>query len=83
MLTHRLMLLLGVAAVLPLALVDPAFAFLLFDGEFLALIGSVGLALLRGDARLVLARLAESFPVLWFRAGVALTRDAPRSVLDA
>jgi hypothetical protein len=79
----HLLLSVGAALVLPLALVDPAVALLLFDLELLGLLGSVGVAFLREDVRVLLHRVAISFPVLWFRAGVRLTRASPRSVLDA
>jgi hypothetical protein len=76
-----LMLLLGAAAVVPLLAVDPAVVGLLLDADFLALAGVVGLALLRGDARLVAHRLAVSLPALWVRAGISLTRTRPRTLL--
>jgi hypothetical protein len=76
-----LMLALGAAAVVPLLAVDPAVVALLLDADFLVLAGVVGLALLRGDARLVLGRAAASLPVLWVRSGVSLTRSRPGTLL--
>jgi hypothetical protein len=78
---RRLMLLFGFAAVLPLLAVDPAVVALLLDADFLALAGVVGLALLRGDARLLAHRLAVSLPALWVRAGISVTRWRPGTLL--
>jgi len=75
------MVLLGALAVVPLLAVDPTVVALLVDADFLALAGVVGLALLRGDARLVMHRLAASLPVLWVRAGISLSRSRPRTLL--
>jgi hypothetical protein len=79
---RRLLHALGLVAVLPLAAVDPAMVVLLFDAEFLALMGSVGLAMLRGDARVALRRFGQSLFVTEVRAAVALTRERPRSLLE-
>ena len=75
------MLLLGAAAVVPLLAVDPAVVALLLDADFLVLVGVVGLALVRGDARLALGRAAGSLPVLWVRCGISLTRSSPGTLL--
>jgi UPF0716 family protein affecting phage T7 exclusion len=75
-----IMLLLAVIALAPLVGVDPAALGLLLDADFLMLAGAVGLGLLRADGRLLARRLAASLPVLWVRAGVALTREAPRTL---
>jgi hypothetical protein len=76
-----LMLLLGAAAVVPLLAVDPAVVGVLLDADFLALTGLVGLALLRGDARIVAGRVAGTLPVLWVRAAISLTRRRPGTLL--
>jgi hypothetical protein len=73
---------LGLLAMLPLVAVDPALVGLLFDAEFLALLGTVGLGLLRGDARVMLARLSQSQFVTDVRVAVILTRERPRSLLE-
>ncbi len=74
--------LLGGLAVLPLVAVDPAMIVLLHDAEFLALLGSVGLALLRGDASVVWRRVRDSQLVREVRVAVVLTRERPRSLLE-
>jgi hypothetical protein len=76
-------MLLGAAAVLPLLAVDPAVVALLLDADFLALLGVVGITLLRGDSRLVRHRLAVSLPALWVRVGLTLTREQPASLLGS
>lgn len=73
---------LGLLAVLPLVAVDPALVGLLLDAEFLALLGAVGLGLLRGDARVVLRRMSQSQFVTELRVAVVLTRERPRSLLE-
>lgn len=84
---RRLLLVLGLVAVLPLVAVDPALAFLLLDAELLTLLGSVGLTMTTVDVRLALTRLTgavtTSLPVLELRAGWRLTREEPRSLLAA
>jgi hypothetical protein len=75
------MLLLGFAAVLPLLAVDPAVVALLLDADFLALVGVVGLALLRGDLRLLRHRVAVSLPALWIGVGLRLSRERPRTLV--
>jgi hypothetical protein len=79
---RRLLHLLGLAAVLPLVAVDPALVVLLFDAEFLALLGAVGLGLLRGDAVVALRRIRQSQFVTELRVAVELTRERPRSLLE-
>ena len=84
---RRLLLVLGLVAVLPLVAVDPALAFLLLDAELLTLLGGVGLTMTAADVRIALTRLAgalaTSLPVLEVRAGWRLTREEPRSLLAA
>jgi hypothetical protein len=74
--------LLGLMAVLPLVAVDPAMIVLLYDVEFLALMGSVGVALLRGDARVMWLRIRDSQFVTEVRVAATLTRERPRSLLE-
>jgi hypothetical protein len=69
-------------AVLPLVAVDPALIVLLYDAEFLALMGSVGLALLRGDARAMWLRVRDSQFVTEVRVAAAFTRAHPRSLFE-
>ena len=76
-----IMLLLAVVALAPLLGVDPAVFALFLDAEFLVLAGAVVISLLREDVRLLGIRLARSLPVLWVRVGVALTGEAPRSLV--
>jgi hypothetical protein len=76
-----LLLILGAVCVLPLAAVDPAMALLLLDVEFLVALGSGGVILLRGDARVAWHRFLDTPTVLIFRAGVRLTRESPASLL--
>jgi hypothetical protein len=78
---RRLMLVLGLAAVLPLLAVDPAVVALLLDADLLALVGVVGLALLRGDAGLLRHRVAVSLPALWIDVGLRLSRERPRTLV--
>jgi hypothetical protein len=68
---------LGALAVAALLAVDPGAITLLLDVDFLALLGTVGLALLRGDVRAVLARMLTSHGWSMVRAGAALTRHQP------
>jgi len=72
---------LGVAVVLPLVGVDPAFAALLFDVELLGLVGGVGLAMTRDDLRAAWGRVCACDTVVQFVAGVRLVRAEPRSLL--
>jgi hypothetical protein len=78
-----IMLLLAAVALVPLLGVDPAALGLLLDADFLVLAGAVGVGLLREDGRLLAFRLARSLPVLWIRAGVALTRESPGTLVNA
>lgn len=82
LLTRRFLHVLGLAAVLPLVAVDPAAVVMLLDAEFLALVGGAGLALLRGDAEIVLHRILSSAVVMDLRTGFVLTREEPRSLLQ-
>lgn len=82
MLTRRSMHLLGLMAVLPLVAVDPVLIVLLYEAEFLALMGSVGLELLRGDARVMWLRVRDSQFVTEVRVAATLTRERPRSLLE-
>jgi hypothetical protein len=75
------MLALGVIAVLAAVAVDPAAAALLLDADFLVVLGAVGLAVARGDVRQVAHRLLTSPAAVLCRAGVAVTRSEPRSLL--
>jgi hypothetical protein len=70
----------GLVAVAPLIAVDPGVLALLVDVDFLAVIGVVGLGLLRGDSRLLAHRLRQSLPAVWVRVGVELTRTSPRTL---
>lgn len=80
--SRRAMHLLGMMAVLPLLAVDPAMIVLLYDVELLALLGTVGLSLLRGDARILWLRLRQSHFVTEMCVATALTRERPRSLLE-
>ena len=61
--------------------VDPAAAALLLDADFLVVLGTVGLAMASGDVRRVVTSAANSSAATLLRAGVAVTRAAPRSLL--
>ena len=74
---------LGAACVLPLVAVDPAAAMLLVDIEFLVALGSAGSMILHGDARTVWHQFLDRPSMLIFRAGIGLTRESPRSLLNA
>ncbi|WP_019145096.1 hypothetical protein [Aeromicrobium massiliense] len=74
-------LLLGVVAVLPLVVVDPAAIAVLLNAEMLVAMGTVGTAMLRGDLRHLWRRVADSTDVAMIRGGIALTRQHPRSIL--
>jgi hypothetical protein len=82
LLIKRFVHLLGVLAVLPLVAVDPAMIVLLYDAELLALMGTVGVALLRGDAHVMWLRVRDSHFVTQMRVAVALTAERPRSLLE-
>jgi hypothetical protein len=79
-LLHLIMLLAGLVVVAPLIAVDPGVLALLLDVDFVALIGVVGLGLLRSDLRRLAARLGRSLPAVWVRVGVELTRTSPNSL---
>jgi hypothetical protein len=79
--SQHLLVLLGAAAIMPLVAIDPAAVVLLFDVEFLVMTASAGLAMLRGDGRVLLDHCANSLTVLALRAGAAMTREDPRSLL--
>lgn len=74
------MLLVTLLALVPLLGIDPGVLALVLDLDFLALAGSVGLALLRQDVGMVARRVGRSLPVVWVRVGVVLTREAPRTL---
>ncbi len=76
-------MLLGAICVVPLAMVDPAAALMLFDLEFLTMVGTAGVALLRGDAHELRERLLANHTVVSLRAGWAMTRERPGSLLEA
>jgi hypothetical protein len=82
LLCRRFTHLLGLMVVLPLVAVDPAMIVLVYDAEFLALLGSVGLALLCGDVRILWRRVRDSLLVTELRVATALTRERPRSLLE-
>lgn len=76
-----MLLALGALTVLSLVGVDPAAFALLLDADFLMLLATVGVAMFREDARVALARLRVRPSVVMLRAGVEVTRAAPRSLL--
>jgi hypothetical protein len=80
-LARPLLLLLGALTVISLVGVDPAALGLLLDIDFLVLLATVGVAMLRTDVGVALARLRTRPPVVMVRAGLELTRSAPRSLL--
>ncbi len=75
-----IILLSGIVALAPLIAVDPGVLALLLDVDFVALIGVVGLGLLRGHLGLLGHRIARCLPVVWLRVGVELTRTSPRTL---
>jgi hypothetical protein len=74
------MLLAGIVALAPLIAVDPGVLAVLLDVDFVALIGVVGVGLVRGDTRQLAYRLRRSLPAVWVRVGVELTRASPRTL---
>jgi hypothetical protein len=74
---------LGALAVASLLAVDPGAIALLLDVDFVGLLGTVGLALLRGDVRAVLARAVTSHGWSMVRAGADLTRRQPLTLAGA
>lgn len=81
---RRLFLLaLGAMVVLPLATVDPAVAIMLFDLEFLTVLGSAGVLFLRGDARVLCYAALDTPTMLATRAAIRMTRERPASLLEA
>lgn len=79
--TRWLPLVLGLLAVLAALAVDPAAAALLLDADFLVVLGTVGLALASGDVRRLASSARNSSVAVLFRAGLAVSRAAPRSLL--
>jgi hypothetical protein len=77
-----LWLALGVLAVLPLLAVDLSVVALLLDPELLAAVGGAGLLLVRSDLRDAVRRGLATLPVLWVRAGAALTWHRPATLLS-
>jgi hypothetical protein len=75
------LLVLGAIAVVALLGVDPAVAAFLLDGEFLVLLGAVGLGLMGIQVRVLLHRVAVSTTAQYLRAGVAVTREDTRTLL--
>jgi hypothetical protein len=76
-----LLLVLGAAAIAALLGADPAVAAYLLDADLLVLLGTVGVALLAADLR-VLARPARTAPVVVLvRTGAAMTRERPRTLV--
>ena len=81
---RRLLLIaLGAMVMLPLVTIDPAIALLLFDLEFVAVIGGAGILFLRGDARLLWLWFADCPTMLATRVAFRMTRERPSSILDA
>lgn len=74
------LLLLGFAAIAPLAAVDPYLVFLLFDVEFLALIGTVGVRMLREDLEIAFFALLATLVIVQLRVGWQMTRERPSSL---
>jgi hypothetical protein len=74
---------LGALAVVSLLAVDPGALALLLDVDFLVLLGTVGLALVRGDVRVVLGRVLTSHGWAMVRAGADLTRRQPSTLAGA
>jgi hypothetical protein len=75
-----IMLLVTLLALVPLLGIDPGVLALVLDLDFLALAGSVGLALLRQDVGMMARGVGRSLPVVWVRVGLVLTREAPRTL---
>lgn len=75
------MLVLGVVAVAALLGVDPAVAGLLLDADLLVLLGSVGLAMLGADARVLVLRMRTSNVATLCRVSADLSVHAPRTLL--
>jgi hypothetical protein len=72
---------LGALVVLAVVAVDPAALAFLMDADFLVAIGSAGLLMLGADLRLLARRAAASTPAVLVRAGAAVTRARPASLL--
>lgn len=75
------MLALGAAAVLALLGVDPAVATFLLDADLLVLLGSVGVAMLAADTRVLVARMRTSPAAVLLRTGASMTRSHPVSLI--
>lgn len=78
-----MLLLIGAMCVVPMALVDPAAALMLLDLELLAMVGTAGVALLRGDAQVLRERIRSNPTIVSLRAGWSMTRERPISLLEA
>lgn len=72
---------LGALAVLAAVAVDPGALAFLLDVDFLIAVGSAGVLMLGTDLRVLVRRAGTSTPAVLVRAGVALTRTRPVSLL--
>lgn len=76
-----LLVVLGAAAIAALLGADPAVAAYLLDADLLVLLGSVGVALLAADVRVVARRARTAPAVVLVRTGAVMTRERPRTLL--
>lgn len=74
---------LGVSVILPLLAIDPAVIGMLFDPEFLTITGTVGVAMVRSDVRIVVDRVRSSVVMMDIAVGIAMSRADPRSLMRA
>lgn len=74
---------LGGLVVLAVAAFDPGALFLLLDVEFVAMLATVGIAMTRANARLMIDGVVRSSPATMVRAGLAVTRERPASLLGS
>lgn len=71
----------GALTTLGAVVVDPAALGLLLDVDVVIAVGSAGLLMLGLDLRIAWRRVATSMPVVLVRAGAALTRQRPGSLM--
>ena len=79
---HVAALLIGLVVVGSLVSVDPG-AIALLNVEFLAVAGTVAMAMTRENVRLVWRRFLVSDTVMMLRVGWRMTREGPRCIVAA
>jgi hypothetical protein len=74
---------LGAFVVLAVAAFDPGALLFLLDVEFVAMLGTIGVAMTSANAGVVIEGVVGSTPVTLVRAGLATARERPASLLGS